>query len=144
MNAAIQWMAFDDSIAQLLQANSLPTDDLPGNPDVELFGCCQHGVLAGVVGLELHGKAALLRSLAVDSSRQGQGLGIALLRHAESVAAAKGVQNLYLLTTTAERYFQQRGYGSAGRDTAPSEIQGTRQFAGLCPASSAFMVKRLA
>jgi amino-acid N-acetyltransferase len=53
------------------------------------------------------------------------------------------VRNLYLLTTTAERYFKEHGYEAVDRASAPPDIQGTRQFAGLCPASSAFMVKAL-
>ncbi len=143
MNASIEWIAFNDRVARLLQANQLPTEDLPDNPDAVLFGCLRDGALAGVVGLELYRSSALLRSLAVDSSQRGQGLGFALLQYAEQAAAAKGVRNLYLLTTTAERYFKRRGYEAADRASTPPDIQGTRQFAGLCSASSAFMVKAL-
>jgi amino-acid N-acetyltransferase len=35
------------------------------------------------------------------------------------------------------------GYRRVDRAEAPPSIQSTREFAGLCPASSAFMVKRL-
>jgi hypothetical protein len=34
-------------------------------------------------------------------------------------------------------------YASAERANAPAEIRGTREFADICPTSSAFMVKRL-
>ncbi|HTO48601.1 MAG TPA: GNAT family N-acetyltransferase [Burkholderiales bacterium] len=66
--------------------------------------------LLGVAGLEAHGRAALVRSLAVRADGQGRGVGRALLAHAESQAGALGVQALYLLTTTAERVFAARGY----------------------------------
>ena len=68
---------------------------------------------------------ALLRSLAVRADARGSGLGADLLAHAESQAAALGVDALYLLTTTAERFFAARGYATTTRDAAPPEIQAT-------------------
>ena len=63
--------------------------------------------------------------------------------HAEQYAAAHGVHALYLLTTTAESFFEHRGYRRIDRAEAPPSIQSTREFSSLCPASSAFMIKRL-
>jgi amino-acid N-acetyltransferase len=143
MSDPIQSRPFDEQVARLLQASHLPTEDLPDNPLVELFGCTRDGVLLGVVGLEICTTHGLLRSLAVTAEHRGKGLGDALLQYAERVAAARGMKELYLLTTTAERYFMGRGYGTALRDAAPEAITRTRQFAGLCPSSSAFMVKKL-
>ena len=40
-------------------------------------------------------------------------------------------------------FFSARGYARAERSTAPESIRGTREFASLCPASSAFMIKHL-
>ena len=96
-----------------------------------------------MVGLELFGEVALLRSLAVASSRRGSGLGSRLVAHAERHARDQGVQSLFLLTTTAEKFFLRRGYTRIPRDEAPAAIKGTREFSGICPASSAFMVKNL-
>ena len=143
MSITIQQVHFDEDAGALLQANQLPTEDLRDNPDVLLFGCPRGGSLAGVVGLELQGPCALLRSLAVGAEHRGAGLGDTLLHHAEAAAKSQGVRELYLLTTTAEDYFRRRGYLPADRDTAPAAIRSTRQFAGLCPSSSAFLVKRL-
>jgi N-acetylglutamate synthase-like GNAT family acetyltransferase len=50
---------------------------------------------------------------------------------------------MYLLTTTAAGFFERRGYVAAARESAPAEIRATREFADICPASSAFMVKHL-
>ena len=94
-----------------------------------------------VVGLEAQGPAGLLRSLAVAPEWRGRGLADALVRHAEAVAAAQGVQTLFLLTTTAEAFFLQRGYRHADRASAPAFIRATPQFSGLCPATSAFLCK---
>jgi amino-acid N-acetyltransferase len=95
------------------------------------------------VGLELFGTVALLRSLAVVSSRRRAGLGSKLVAHAEEYARNKGIKTLYLLTNTAESFFKHRGYQSTARDDAPVAIRQTREFSELCPVSSAFMVKHL-
>ena len=91
-----------------------------------------------MVGLELYGEVALLRSLAVASSRRGTGVGSGLVAHAERHARDQGVQSLYLLTTTAEQFFLRRGYARIPRDEAPTAIKGTKEFSGICPVSSAF------
>ena len=71
------------------------------------------------------------------------GIGSRLVAHAEDYAARHGVRSVYLLTTTAEGFFAARGYVRSERDDAPDSIRSTREFAGLCPASSAFMIKQL-
>ncbi|HUF21287.1 MAG TPA: hypothetical protein VMP00_11095, partial [Burkholderiales bacterium] len=67
-----------------------------------------------------------------------------LVLFAESWSAAQGVESLFLLTTTADHFFLDLGYSLASRDNAPSSIQATSQFSSLCPASSAFLSKRVA
>lgn len=62
---------------------------------------------------------------------------------AEARARSHGVQQLCLLTTTAERFFERLGYERADREAAPTAIRGTSEFTSLCPASAAFMRKRL-
>ena len=99
--------------------------------------------MEGVVGLELFGAIALLRSLAVVSSRQRVGLGSKLVAHAEDYARSHGIKSLYLLTNTAESFFKHRGYKRTGRDDAPPAIRETKEFSEICPVSSAFMVKHL-
>ena len=98
---------------------------------------------SGLVGLEHFGDVALLRSLVVAPDRRSRGEGLALLEHAERAARARGVKSLYLLTTTAENFFAKRGYVRVPRESAPRAIQATREFAGICPASSAFMCRNL-
>jgi amino-acid N-acetyltransferase len=99
--------------------------------------------LEGVVGLEPHGEAGLLRSLAVRHDRRRSGLGSALVQELERVAGARGIRRLYLLTTTAEAFFAHRGYIREPREQAPEVIRRTPEFASLCPASAAFMGKSL-
>jgi len=131
------------AVKQLLSESGLPISDITTQHLQHFFGCGSILGLEGVIGLELFGEAALLRSLAVASSRRVSGVGSALVAHAERHARDQGVQSLYLLTTTAEKFFLRRGYTRIPREAAPASIQGTKEFSGICPASSAFMVKQL-
>jgi len=132
------------AIRVLLEASGLPGSDLtPAHLNAFWIRRDAAGIV-GVVGLEPRGRAALVRSLAVRADARGQGLGAALLAHAESQAGALGVETLYLLTTSAERFFAARGYAVAPREAAPPEIQSTAEFAGLCPSGSVCMTKCVA
>jgi amino-acid N-acetyltransferase len=117
--------------------------DITGEHLEHFFFVGSDGSPTGLVGLELYGADALLRSLAVAENARGKGLGSTLIDHAEQYAASKGVRSLYLLTTTAEGFFKRLGYERIERSNAPSSIGRTREFAGLCPASSALMLKSL-
>jgi len=86
---------------------------------------------------------ALLRSLAVNSKCRGRGCGTALVAQAELFAQSQGVREIYLLTTTAQRFFERLGYARVLREGAPGAIQRTQEFSTLCSSGSAFMVKRL-
>jgi amino-acid N-acetyltransferase len=127
----------------LLLSQGLPTADITDEHLAHFFFVDADGSPAGLVGLELYGPAALLRSLVVGENARGNGLGSTLVRHAEQYAVTTGVRTLYLLTTTADRFFQRLGYERIERSQAPTSIKETREFASLCPASSAFMAKTL-
>jgi amino-acid N-acetyltransferase len=131
------------AVKQLLSESSLPIEDITAQHLHHFFGYGSGLELEGLVGLELYGEVALLRSLAVASSRRGTGVGSGLVAHAERHARDQRVQSLYLLTTKAEQFFLRRGYARIPRDEAPAAIKGTKEFSGICPASSTFMVKQL-
>jgi len=143
MDTSIRPIEFDSAAEALLSSCRLPTSDLSGSSKVLLFGHTPDGNLAGMIGLELLGADALLRSLAVTEPSRGTGLGAKLATYAEQQAAALGASAVYLLTTTAGTFFGRLGYVYASRSEAPATIASTSQFSELCPASSAFMVKRL-
>ena len=130
-------------VRQLAAAADLPTDDLGSADLAHFFGAGTPDDPRGVVGLELLGDAALLRSLTVAAEARGAGYGRALVAAAEQHAAGLGVRSVYLLTTTAADFFARLGYHRVERDSAPAAVQGTREFAALCPASATFMVKQL-
>lgn len=128
-------------VTALLGANGLPIADL--SPAIRFLGVRDDGGLEGVVGVERHGDLGLLRSLAVRQDRRESGLGSALVLEVERIASAEGVGALYLLTTTAERFFTRRGYARIGREAVPVAIRESSEFALVCPSSAAVMQKSL-
>jgi amino-acid N-acetyltransferase len=101
------------------------------------------GQIEGLVGLERHGDAGLLRSLAVAFSGRGHGLGTRLVDHVEREAVALGIEELVLLTETAADFFAGLGYRTAGRDAVPQAIRDSAEFRALCPASATCMCKAI-
>lgn len=128
---------------KLLADAQLPTADVTDRSLEHFFFAGSADAPIGIVGLELGPPCGLLRSLAVDASSRSSGLGSELLATAERHARDMGVSALYLLTTTAEAYFAKRGYSRISRSEAPPFISASAEFANLCPASAAFMVKQL-
>jgi amino-acid N-acetyltransferase len=127
----------------LLQAQGLPISDITDEHLEHFFFVGSEGSPIGLVGVELYGINALLRSLVVANTARIRGIGTLLVQHAEEYAVSHSVATMYLLTTTAESFFERRGYRRVDRNRAPLAIQSAPEFASLCPASSAFMIKRL-
>lgn len=133
----------ESAVRALLTEAELPSDDITAAHLTHFLGLGHRDAPDGIVGLELYGAEALLRSLAVSHEARGRGLGQALVAAAERQAREHGVTRLYLLTTTAAAFFARLGYVEAPRSQAPASIQATAQFSSLCPTSSAFMMKDL-
>jgi len=127
----------------LLRAQGLPFSDITGEHLEHFFFIGSGGSPTGLVGLEIYDTDALLRSLVVAEHARSRGIATMLVQHVEDYAASRRISTVYLLTTTAEGFFELRGYAHIDRAMAPAAIRSTREFASLCPASSAFMFKRL-
>jgi amino-acid N-acetyltransferase len=110
-------------------------DDLVG-----VGGLVGSGSLVGVGGLEVHGRFALLRSLAVGADHRRQGIASKICGRLEEDAVRRGISRVYLLTETAESFFASRGYTVATREDAPAKITATEEFTSLCPDSAVLMV----
>ena len=130
-------------LAVLLQSCELSTEDI--TPEMLEHFLLAHldKALIGCAGMDVLGEVGLLRSVAVDEAHRGTGLGKRLVEAIEELARKEGVQQLYLLTTTAEAFFTGLGYRKLSREEAPADIAATEQFSSLCPSSSSFMVKAL-
>lgn len=100
--------------------------------------------IVGSAGLELYGAEALLRSVAVHPCWRGYGLGTRLTREALETAGAAGARRVWLLTTTAERFFSRVGFRTAGRDELPSALSASQELQGACPETAVAMVLEVA
>ncbi|SIO51584.1 arsenic resistance N-acetyltransferase ArsN2 [Paraburkholderia phenazinium] len=132
------------TIQNLLNANDLPVEDL-STALIEGFLVAEDasGTIVGSGGLEQIGSSVLLRSLALKQEWRGTGVARRLVELLEDNARSLGQQEVWLLTTTAERFFERAGYERVSRDDVPGDVRLCRQFATLCPSTAMCMRKRL-
>ncbi|MDQ7054334.1 MAG: arsenic resistance N-acetyltransferase ArsN2 [candidate division KSB1 bacterium] len=123
---------------QLLQTCKLPVDDLERN-QVVLFLAEHDGVIIACAGLELYPPVALLRSVAVRPAWQGHSVGRKMTQTALDSARTQRIRTVYLLTTTAKRYFARMGFQNVDREHVPKAIADTEEFQSICPSTAAVM-----
>ena len=99
--------------------------------------------IVGTAALELYGDGALLRSVAVAPHLRGRQLGHQLTDAALQLASKRGVTKVFLLTTTAERFFPRFGFEPIGREQVPPSVRESVEFQSACPASAIVMRKQL-
>ncbi len=129
-------------VRSLLQRVSLTLEGIDEHVDTMLVARAD-GHVVGTVALELYAEGALLRSVAVDPRHQGERLGHELTESALNLAAQNGARTVFLLTTTAERFFPKFGFEPIRRDDVPASVQASVEFQSACPASAIVMRKRL-
>lgn len=131
------------AIKALLSKCQLPIDDFE-DLDLSLFlVVTSNDALQAVGGLERLDDLALLRSVATAPESRGSGQARELVVALEALASSSGIRQLFLLTETAQHYFQKLGYEIIDRNDAPLAIRSSRQFSSLCPASAIVMTKTL-
>ena len=132
------------AVLALLRAAGLPSEDFAAGSPLAVWVREQDGIVAGAVALEGTGtESRLLRSLVVSPAHQRLGHAQALIAHAEAEARAQGVEQLIILTETAQGLFERMGYRPIERNAAPQSLQESAEFRHLCPASAVCMAKRL-
>lgn len=131
-------------IRALLQDAGLPFDDLSADamPDFMVLRDAR-GELLAAGGIERCGSDGLLRSVVVAKAGRGEGLGRHVVALLENHARAKGINTLYLLTTTAADFFPRLGYMPFDRAAVPAAVAASTEFALLCPASAVCLEKKL-
>lgn len=130
------------AVLALLEMAHLPKDGLTDHLDTTIVAR-QGDRIVGTAALELYADGALLRSVAVDPEMRGKGIGHRLTDAATRRAAELGVPALYLLTTTAERFFPRFGFSTISRDDVPGTVKGSVEFRSACPDSATVMRKML-
>lgn len=128
------------AVERLLAASGLPLDGVRDALSTFVVAEAGHDIV-GVAGLELCCDNALLRSVAVADDWREKGLGRALVSRVISDAESRGIHALYLLTTTAERYFPNFGFRRITRDEVPDDVKATQEFQSACPASATVMCR---
>ena len=129
-------------LTKLLESVTLPTAGLADHVGNFLVAeSC--GIPIGSIGLEVYGDTALVRSAAVLREFQGKGIGERMYGVLVSYARELGVKELVLLTTTAEGYFQRRGFETVDRESVTGAVTASREFKDACPASATVMRKKI-
>ena len=135
------------AVGALLAGAGLPVADLDEASMVRFTLATRPSLrgepVTGVIGLQSFAEVGLLRSLVVAKSARSAGCGSKLVQAIERIANEAGVRQLWLLTTDARGYFENRGFQAVSRELAPQAIRQTAEFTSLCPASAVLMMKTL-
>lgn len=125
-------------IKSVLEANKLPLAGVDDHWRTFLVARQGERVVA-CGGAEAYPSAVLIRSIAVLPDYQRHGLGRRLVRELLDRLSARGLREFYLLTTTAETYFQKRGFKTIDRDEVHPQLLASREFQDACPAGAVCM-----
>jgi N-acetylglutamate synthase-like GNAT family acetyltransferase len=121
----------------------LETEHLPIASVAEHLGAFliaeEDGAVVGAIGLEVYGDTALLRSAVVTPAKQNSGIGTALYEALVRQARSLDVRRLLLLTTTAEKYFEKKGFSRIDQRSVTGPITSSAEFTGACPSTAACM-----
>ena len=126
------------TVERLLAAAELPTDDVAKHLH-DFIIAESEGEVVGAIGFEVYADAALLRSAVVAPVWQGRGVGRALVERLVGEAAAREIDALFLLTSTAHRYFASFGFEPVRREDIPTLVKTSVEFRGACPESAMAM-----
>jgi len=127
-----------NEIELLLRRNQLPFEDCVEHLN-NFIGVKVRNRLVAVGGYQLVGHYALLRSCAVTSDYKGKGIGAEIVKQLLTRLKSLGIDQVYLLTESAECYFERFGFQTIERDLVPNVIRSTKQFDSLCPSTASVM-----
>jgi amino-acid N-acetyltransferase len=131
-----------DAVTELVAQNQLPLDDLREHLDTAIVAR-RDGAVVGVAALEVYPDGVLMRSVAVAPELQRQGLGRRLTGAVLELARDLHAPHVYLLTTTAERFFPKFGFERIDRLDVPASVQTSIEFRSACPSSAIVMRRAL-
>jgi N-acetylglutamate synthase-like GNAT family acetyltransferase len=129
-------------ITEIVRSSALPHEDCHEHWR-GFFVAEQAGRIVAAGGLQVCGPVGLVRSVAVLTEHRGKGIGAEIYGRIETRALELGIDDLYLLTETASRYFEHLGFVERSRSDLPAAITATKQFRELCPRSATVMCKKL-
>ena len=115
-------------IVGLLKVNGLPTVGIESCYANYVIATDEKGTLLGVAGLEIYGRVALLRSVAVEVNSRRMGHARALVEAVLGTAKRSGVHTIYLLTETASDYFKHLGFDLVDRKDIDEAVMASLEF----------------
>jgi amino-acid N-acetyltransferase len=134
--------AKDDDLPEilaLLERSGLPQVGYADHLGTALVGWEGQRIVASAA-MEIYGPAGLLRSVAVDESWRGHGLGKRIVQSAMALSRKHGAGTIYLLTETAQIFFARLGFKSVERNAVPASVQASLEFSIACPDTAQAMV----
>ncbi|MBZ9653793.1 arsenic resistance N-acetyltransferase ArsN2 [Phyllobacterium lublinensis] len=131
----------DAEFDAILRSASLPTEDLGMSNGTFFRFSDRQGNRVGYGGVELYGKDALLRSIAVPPETRKHGHGSAITRLLLRYADIRGAEAGYVLTTDAAPFFGKLGFHPIERTALPAAILATPQASTLCPATASVLTR---
>jgi amino-acid N-acetyltransferase len=142
-NFMIEQASVDDlqQVRSLLELVDLPIEGVDNHIEhfliarVDTENSTAHSII-GSIGLEIYDTFAVLRSLAVHPRYRNRVLGNKLVSRLTEYGKKSGVKKLFLLTTTAEKYFETRGFNLTDRETVPQAIRNSPEFSSICPSTA--------
>ncbi len=140
----IQKAELDDlnALKTLIKKSKLVHEEIETHLE-NFFVIKEESNIIGCAGIEHYDDVGLLRSVAVDIKYQRKGLGKKLINKMIVFAEEKGIENLYLLTDSAEEFFKKFGFKLVSRNDVDSRIQQTYEYTTACDETASVMVKRL-
>ena len=125
-------------IERLLKDNNLPFSDCSEHIDNFIIKEDKNNII-GIGGIEIYGCNGLIRSIVVTKIQRGKGIAKDIFQIIKEKAFGFGVTDIYLLTETANEYFEKLGFRAVKRTEVPESIMNTKQFKELCPSSAVVM-----
>ncbi len=131
-----------NEVLALLRSNRLPED---GVPDwlANFYLALTDGRIVGAAGYEVYDGHALLRSVVVDASVRGLGIGDLLVHRVLADLREDGIRDVCLLTTTAEHYFPRFGFEVIDRQEVPEALHASVEFGSACPSTARVLFRLL-
>ena len=129
-------------IIKLLGECELPYSDIvPGNQNFVVAEI--DNTLIGCAGFEVYQENGLFRSLAVSPDYRNLKIAHFLIEKSLLLGQEQGIQEFYLLTTTAGSFFDKLGWEVINRNQVPGKIENTSEFTSICPSAAICMKYQL-
>ena len=129
-------------IKSLLAECDLPHSDLSVEKQNMVVAEIDHKIV-GCAGLEAYSGKALFRSLAVKPLYRNMQIALTLTEKVLEMGQDQGISEFFLLTTTADSYFEKLGWNTIERSKVPDDIQSINEFSSICPSTAICMIYRL-